>query len=160
MRQENKEWWYSASVRPEDWQIREAVRLYEEEGWTQKEIGKKFNRAQSAIHRWITKFAKDLENPKMSNNKRRDQKRRERAKRKFGITAPDTAPVENSVAADNASSPSEVNNASEKELKARIARLERELEDARLMRDFYDEMINVAEKDFNIPIRKKGGAKR
>lgn len=159
MREENKEWWYSASVRPEDWQIREAVRLYEEEGWTQKEIGKKFNRAQSAIHRWITKFAKDLDNPKMSNNRKRDKKKRERARRKFGITAPETVPVEYSVASDSVSS-SEVNNSSEKELKARIARLERELEDARLMRDFYDEMINIAEKDFNIPIRKKGGAKR
>ena len=159
MRQENKEWWYSAHVRPEDWQIREAVRLYEDEGWTMEEIGKKFNRAQSAIHRWITKFAKDLDNPKMSINRKRDKKRRERARRKFGITAPETVPVVYSVASDRVSS-SEANNSSEKELKARIARLERELEDARLMRDFYDEMINIAEKDFNIPIRKKGGAKR
>ena len=124
-----------------------------------KEIGKKFNRAQSAIHRWITKFAEDLDNPDMNRKKIRDQKKRERAKRKFGITAPEIVPVDNSVASDSVSS-SEVNNASEKELKARIAKLERELEDARLMRDFYDEMINIAEKDFNIPIRKKGGAKR
>ena len=95
----------------------------------------------------------------MSNNRKRDKKKRERARRKFGITAPETVPVEYSVASDSVSS-SEANNSSEKELKARIARLERELEDARLLRDFYDEMINIAEKDFNIPIRKKGGAKR
>ena len=95
----------------------------------------------------------------MTRKKIRDQKKRERAKRKFGITAPETVLVENSVFG-NSVSPSELNHASEKELKARIAKLERELEDARLMRDFYDEMINIAEKDFNIPIRKKGGAKR
>ena len=158
MRQENKEWWYSASVRPEDWQIREVVRLYEEEGWTLKELGEKFNRSPSAIHRWITKFAKDLDNPDMSNKKKRDQKKRARAKRRFGITAPETVPVENSLASGSVCS-TEESHASEKELKARIAKLERELEDARLMRDFYDEMINIAEKDFNIPIRKKGGAK-
>ena len=159
MRQENKDWWYSASVRPEDCQIREAVRLYNEEGWTLEEIGKKFNRTKSGIHRWITKFAKDLDNPEMKDKKRKNDKRRERVKRKFGITAPETVPEANPVAADR-ESPSEVNNASEQELKARIEKLERDLEDARLMRDFYDEMINIAEKDFNIPIRKKGGAKR
>ena len=95
----------------------------------------------------------------MSNKKKRDQKRRERARRRFGITAPETVPVENSVTSGSVCS-TEESHASEKELKARIAKLERELEDARLMRDFYDEMINIAEKDFNIPIRKKGGAKR
>ena len=158
MRQENKEWWYHAHVRPEDWQIREAVRLYEE-GWSQKEIAKKFNRSPSNIWNWINIFAKDLDNPDMNRKKIRDQKKRERAKRKFGITAPETVPVENSVAADRVC-PSEKNNASNEELMARIAKLERELEDAKLMRDFYDEMINIAEKDFNIPIRKKGGAKR
>ena len=159
MRQENKEWWYSAHVRPEDWQIKEAVRLFEQEGWTQKEIGKKFNRAQSAIHRWITKFAEDIDNPDMNAKKKRDQRKRERAMRKFGIPAPEYVPAENSAVTERVS-PSEVHDTSENELKARIAKLERELEDARLMRDFYNEMINIAEKDFNIAIRKKGGAKR
>ena len=124
-----------------------------------EEIGKKFNRAKSGIHRWITKFAEDLDNPNMRVKKIRDKKKRERAIRKFGITAPEAVPAENPVAADRVSPP-ELNNVSEQELKARIAKLERELEDARLMRDFYNEMINIAEKDFNIPIRKKGGAKR
>ena len=159
MRQENKEWWYSTHVRPEDWQIREAVRLYEEEGWTLKEIGKKFDRSPSNIHTWITKFAEDIDNPDMSSKKIRDHRRRERAMRKFGVQAPEYVPAENSAVSGRVSR-SEKDDASEKELKARIAKLERELEDARLMRDFYNEMIDIAEKDFNIPIRKKGGAKR
>ncbi len=43
---------------------------------------------------------------------------------------------------------------------ARIAELEEKLRMAELARDAYDEMINVAEAKFNIPIRKKAGAKR
>lgn len=42
----------------------------------------------------------------------------------------------------------------------KVTRLERELRDARLMRDSYDEMISVAEKQFNISIRKKAGTRQ
>ena len=42
----------------------------------------------------------------------------------------------------------------------KIARLEKELEDARLLADLYDEIINVAEKKFDIQIRKKAGTKQ
>ena len=42
----------------------------------------------------------------------------------------------------------------------KVARLERELEEARLRADLYDEIINVAEKKFDIQIRKKVGTKR
>lgn len=37
----------------------------------------------------------------------------------------------------------------------KISRLEKELREARLRADFYEEMINVAEKRFDIQIRKK-----
>jgi hypothetical protein len=42
----------------------------------------------------------------------------------------------------------------------KIARLEKELEDANLRADLYNEIINVAEKKFNIQIRKKAGTKQ
>ena len=42
----------------------------------------------------------------------------------------------------------------------KIARLEKELCEARLRADFYDEMINVAEKKFDIQIRKTAGARQ
>lgn len=45
-------------------------------------------------------------------------------------------------------------------LEQKVRRLEQELKQARLRADFYDEMINVAEKKFQIQIRKKAGAKR
>ena len=154
MRQENKEWWYSAHVRPEDWQIREAVRLYEEEGWTQKEIGKKFNRAQSGINRWITKFAKDLDNPEMNKKKLRASRNRARAKRLAGVAAPETTP-QPSPASCTGSAEDKTESAEDK-----IKRLEKELEDARVARDFYNEMINVAERQFKISIRKKAGTRQ
>jgi transposase-like protein len=43
---------------------------------------------------------------------------------------------------------------------ARITELEGKLRNAELARDAYDEMISEAESKFNIPIRKKAGAKR
>ena len=46
------------------------------------------------------------------------------------------------------------------EAQKKIKELEDELQRAKLARDAYDEMINVAESKFNIPIRKKAGAKR
>ncbi len=42
----------------------------------------------------------------------------------------------------------------------KIARLEKELEDARLRADLYNEIINVAEQKFGIQIRKKAGTKQ
>ena len=45
-------------------------------------------------------------------------------------------------------------------LEERIKELESELKREKLRADFYDEMINVAEAKFNIPIRKKAGTKR
>ena len=146
MREENEKRWYHRGLRPPESDIREAVRLYEEEGWTLEEIGKKFNRAKSGIHRWITKFAKELDNPAM-NKKIRKSKGSEKPRRLVGISAPET--IEPKVAG----SPSE--SAEEK-----IKRLESELAEARLARDFYNEMINVAEKQFNINIRKKAGTRQ
>ena len=47
-----------------------------------------------------------------------------------------------------------------KELQNRIKDLESKLFQAELKAEFYDEMINVAEAKFKIPIRKKAGAKQ
>lgn len=42
-----------------------------------------------------------------------------------------------------------------KTFKAKIARLEKELDNARIKAELYNKMINVAERHFNIHIRKK-----
>lgn len=45
-------------------------------------------------------------------------------------------------------------------LQAKIKELEALLKKESIRADFYDEMINVAEAKFNIPIRKKAGTKQ
>lgn len=78
------------------------------------------------------------------SRKKRNSRRAEKAKRLVGISAPQT--VEAQVTGSVAESAED-----------KIKRLERELAETRLSRDFYNEMINVAEKQFNINIRKKAG---
>lgn len=46
------------------------------------------------------------------------------------------------------------------ELQKRVKELEAQLLRAEIKAEFYDEMINVAEAKFKIPIRKKAGAKQ
>ena len=48
----------------------------------------------------------------------------------------------------------------ERELPAEVRRLRRELEEARLYNKLFNAMIDIAEEQFEIPIRKKRGAKR
>ena len=134
-----------AGVRPPDEDVLEAARLYTQ-GWTYKELGKKFNRSQSNIWVWINKFAEEITNPDM-NKRIRKCKRAEKARRIFGVEAPATI--------DSRPASKETESAEEK-----IRRLERELADARMARDLYNEMINVAEKQFNINIRKKAGTRQ
>jgi transposase len=55
-------------------------------------------------------------------------------------------------------STSEVTDA--KTLQDKISSLERQLRKEKLRADAYDTMIDIAEKKFNIPIRKKAGAKQ
>jgi transposase len=45
------------------------------------------------------------------------------------------------------------------ELEARIKLLEQQLEDQSLLREMYDRMIDIAEKEYKIPIRKKPNTK-
>ena len=45
-------------------------------------------------------------------------------------------------------------------LQSEVARLRKALREASMRVDLYDEMINVAEKQFNISIRKKAGTKQ
>lgn len=70
------------------------------------------------------------------------------SKRLVGATAP-----ESSVMSSTVSKISET--AAQK-----ISRLERELLEARMLSDIYNEIINVSEEKFNIRIRKKAGTKQ
>ena len=56
--------------------------------------------------------------------------------------------------------PDTVSSKDTESLKAELTNLREELKYQRLRADAYDEMINVAEEQFNIKIRKKVGAKQ
>lgn len=110
------------------------------QGLSIRQIAKEIGIAKSAIHRWLFIFAE--EKPTVMTEKK------PMPKRVTGIEAPMDKPS----AAEATSS-----NVTQKET---IARLERELKDARMLADLYNEMINVAEKKFDIQIRKKAGIKQ
>ncbi|WP_207428575.1 hypothetical protein [Pedobacter sp. SYSU D00535] len=65
--------------------------------------------------------------------------------------------TETQVMAPPAKAPS--SSQSTEELQARIKLLERQLEDEQLRLEAYRRMIEIAERDFNIPIRKKSNTK-
>ena len=146
----NTEWWYHAGQRPPQEIISEAFQLYNE-GWTLEQIGQKFHRTKPTIWNWINKFAKDLDNPDMRKKRIRSGKSKAKAQRLTGTIAPETTPE---------TTPQSASSSKEESSEEKIKRLEKELAEARLARDFYNEMINVAERQFNISIRKKAGTRQ
>lgn len=76
--------------------------------------------------------------------------------RKFGVTAPD----QEQIVTQRTMSKEIEKTAKEKELEARIKQLEKDLEFEKLRVRALDIMIDIVEKDYKIPIRKKPGAKQ
>lgn len=96
---------------------------------------------KSVIHSQNTKFANNLYNLDMSKKRIKACDKKSRGKRITGMTAPETVlPV--------------LSQHNQETLEDKIKRLEKELADTRLARVFYNEMINVAERQLNINIRK------
>ena len=129
-------------------EIQDALSL-RDEGLSIRAIAKKLNRSKTGIHKWITIFAEESGDPDMNKKRLRAPKPKEKVKRAVGLKAPEEVEVSSKAA----NQPSE-------NLEEKVKRLEEELRKASLMRDFYDEMINVAEKQFNINIRKKAGTRQ
>jgi transposase len=115
----------------------EVIRLWYEEGLSDKKIEKIIPISHTTISRWVTKFA--IEN----NISRSHDALMGKVKTKTEQTV------------EQLSLEAEI-----KQLRAEKARLESDLRMAEMKADLYNEMIDVAEKMFDIPIRKKAGAKR
>ena len=111
----------------------EVIRLHYQEGMGEEKISRIIPVGHSTVSRWIAIFAREN---KISTALMRKKPRN---------------PNQPSPARD----PQDVES-----LQSRIRELEAQLRHESLRADFYDEMINVAEAKFNIPIRKKAGAKR
>ena len=117
----------------------EVIRLYFEEGLGSLRITHLIPVSRSTILRWIRNFVS--ENPEY----------RYQMQKASTPKLVDPAAIE----CQEKASLEEI-----KALKEELGRLRVELQKAELRADLYDEMINVAERQFNIPIRKKVGVKR
>ena len=109
------------------------IKLYQEEGLNYERISKIIPVSSDTISNWIRTFAAENQSPVRMAKTNHPQS---------------ASPVSSSESAD-------VN-----VLQAEIAQLKKQLAHERLRADVYDELINVAEKQFNISIRKKAGTKQ
>ena len=110
----------------------DVLRLYFKDGFTVKKIRGVIPVSDSTIRRWIN-FALENEWETIMNDRT------------------DSIEERNELGREN----NEV-----KTLLAEIRRLKKELDYQSLRADAYDELINVAEKQFNISIRKKAGVEQ
>lgn len=120
---------------------REKGILLHKQGYSYRQIGEKLGISPATVWNWVSKFA--VENQSVMKRKSTLV-----SKRLVGVTAP-----ESSVMSSTVSKSSETD-------AQKIARLERELLESRMLSDIYNEIINVAEEKFNIQIRKKAGTKQ
>jgi transposase len=119
------------------------LHLYFEEGMSYRSISKILPVSFASIGYWIRTFAKEYKSKTeiMEAISNLDKSSREQSGK----------------ATDKSNSGSSKDTAS---LESELANLKEELKYQRLRADAYDEMINVAEEQFNIKIRKKAGAKQ
>lgn len=112
--------------------FKEAIRLHYEEGYGENRISRLLPVGHTTVSRWIAIFAR--EKGKISGAKE--------------MKNPKTT-----IKAQNQSGEAE-------SLRKRVKELESQLLQAEIKAELYDEIINVAEAKFKIPIRKKAGAKQ
>lgn len=124
-------WKYKSKKR--DKYYSEVIRLRTQEGLGYLKISRIIPVGKSTIASWIRNFA--TENPKPTH-------------------------MAKSESVQVSSSASENDNMGIEALQAEVKRLKKQLAQESLRADAYDELINVAEKQFNIQIRKKAGTKR
>lgn len=110
----------------------EVIRLHYEEGFGEDRIEQVLPVSHSTASRWIAIFAREKGKISGTNDMRKPQ----------------------------ANTSSQVTNDEVAKLQERVKELEAQLLRAEIKAEAYDEMINVAEAKFRIPIRKKAGAKQ
>ena len=115
------------------------IALYRDKHMGRHQIEKIIPVSNWTISEWIRNFV--AENP--SYKSERMKQAEERRKKKAVLESVDS-PM-----------PSDMNS-----LKAEVARLRKALKDESIRADLYNEMINVAEEQFKIPIRKKAGTRQ
>ena len=112
--------------------FKEVIRLHYEEGYGEDRIAKIIPVGHSTVSRWIAIFASEKGKVMMARDSYKVQ----------------------------AAVKEQPQDAATGELQKRIKELEKKLLEAEIKAEAYDELINVAEAKFRIPIRKKAGAKQ
>jgi predicted DNA-binding protein YlxM (UPF0122 family) len=115
------------------------IHLYRDQHMGRQRIGKIIPVSNWTISDWIRKFVSENPKYKSKRMKMAEEKRKQNA-------------IEGSL-----QSPLPTDKQS---LQSEVARLRKAFREASMRADLYDEMINVAEKQFNISIRKKAGTKQ
>ena len=144
----------------------EVVRLYHEEGLNGVEISRILPVHNSNIYRWLDEYDMQKNGIEYSMKKQEHQSGTGKPRRVVGIPVPETSAT--SWSAIQTCCPSEKGPADDLErLKYKVRELEKQLQDkekalreSRLKADLYNEIINVAEKKYNVPIRKKAGTRQ
>ena len=127
----------------------EVIRL-RRAGMAVVKISEKTGVPRSTIYRWLCNFAEENV-PTMKESA-------STITTSSNTESNQVAPASESAAPDRGKSTSAP--AANETPEEKIARLERALEEASLRADLYEEIINIAEKNFNIQIRKKAGTKQ
>ena len=115
------------------------IALYRDKHMGRHQIEKIIPVSNWTISEWIRNFVAENPSYKSARMKQAEERRKKKA-------------VLESIASPM---PSDMNS-----LKAEVARLRKALKDESIRADLYNEMINVAEEQFKIPIRKKAGTKQ
>lgn len=126
----------------------EQVKALHEAGYSNVEIGRIVGRHNSNIARLLKKVSSMSVDKVMKEDS--GPEARQACRRATGVQAPATA----APALPSQDTPPQ------DALADKIARLESELRDIRLERDLYREVIDIAEKRYNVPILKKSGVKQ
>ncbi|MBO6159898.1 MAG: transposase [Bacteroidales bacterium] len=115
-----------------------AMKLFFKEGLGVTQISRALPLSRAILYKWIAIFAE--ENPQMASMRRVKEAKK--------VSIPSSEAQEEEL-------PKNV-----LELQAELKRLRAQLKRTEIKAEAYDELINVAEAKFNIPIRKKAGAKQ
>lgn len=115
------------------------ISLYRDHHMGRKKIEKIIPLSDHTISKWIRNFVAENPEYKSKRMKMAEEKRKQKA-----IEDSIQSPLPND----------------KQSLQSEVARLRKALREASMRADLYDEMINVAEKQFNISIRKKAGTKQ
>ena len=115
------------------------ITLYRDQHMGKRRIAKIIPVSDWTISNWIRTFVAENPQYKSKRMKYEEEKRKKRT-----IEKSLQSPLPND----------------KQSLQSEVARLRKALREASMRVDLYDEMINVAEKQFNISIRKKAGTKQ